>query len=182
MSSTPSSTDLSLKLARAAASAPETTTLAAERQALQEDLEALRQREENLRAYERRLRELQAELDARTGAPTRGSRTPFAGVAKGELGDVDALKAGWEKLHRAREIFEAEQAVLRDDRLAVREHEQQLRDREHALAEREAKVAAREEALQEAMNARAGQPGREAKASRSPFQFARAVLRGSKHA
>ena len=181
MTTNPSHSGLSLKSSRAAAAAD--SSLAAERQALREDLQALRQREENLRAYELRLRELQAELDARAGGTTTVTRVPFASAPKPELGGVDALKAGWEKLHRAREIFEAEQAVLRDDRLAAREHEQQLRDREHALAEREAKVAARERAMQEATASRPGAPTREApKASRSPFQFARAVLRGTKHA
>jgi hypothetical protein len=178
MTSPLSQPDVSSKLARAAAAAPDPTALAAERQALHEDLDSLRQREENLRVYERRLRELQAELDARMGASAATTRTPFATPAQINTGEASALKAGWEKLHRAREIFESEQTMLRDDRMAMREHEQQLQLREQALAEREERLAQLERTLSAA--SMAGQASTIPKASRSPFQFARTVLRGTK--
>jgi peptidoglycan hydrolase CwlO-like protein len=129
-------------------------TLAEERRRLQEDHEALREREQNLREYESRLRALQADIEAGREAPAAGasptrstapgflrpsSRTPFA--------DDPGLQTAWEKLHRARELFEAESRSMRDDRVALREQEAQIKRRETALAEREARIAAREAAL-----------------------------------
>jgi DNA repair exonuclease SbcCD ATPase subunit len=128
-------------------------TLAEERRRLQEDQEALREREENLREYEARLRALQAEIDAnRTPVPRAStgsspgfqrpsSRTPFQ--------DDPGLQAAWEKLHRAREILEAEQTHLRDDRMSLREQQAAMKLREQAVAEREMRIAAREAALAE---------------------------------
>lgn len=184
-------------------------SLAEERRRLEEDMDALREREANLREYEARLRALQAELDAGRNATVPGpaavpataagaaarrssgsvgpfaraaSRTPFAETA-------EALPSAWEKLHRARELLEAEQAHLRNDRIAQRECEAQLKRREDAVAEREARVAEREAWL--AANLPAPKPAARAAAAveeesavsrltTAPFKFASAVLRGKK--
>lgn len=148
-----------------------------ERRRLQEDSEALQLREANLREYEARLRALQSEMDATRGGPAR-SNAPFAsptqsqnqnqnqnqgqGRSMAPFSHEDAgLEAAWQKLHRAREFTEAEQAHLRDDRLAMRALEAELKQREAAVEAREARVAAQEELLAVAMP-RAKQP-REAK-------------------
>lgn len=119
--------------------------LEAERRRLEEDADALRLREANLREYEAHLRALQSEMDAARGGqphtnapfPTR-SLPPFAH-------DDASLEAAWQKLHRARELSEAEQAHLRDDRLAMHAFEVELKQREAAVAAREARVAQQEE-------------------------------------
>lgn len=150
-----------------------------ERRRLQEDSEALQLREANLREYEARLRALQSEMDATRGGPAR-SNAPFASPTQNQTPtqnqnqsagqgrsmapfshDDAGLEAAWQKLHRAREFTEAEQAHLRDDRLAMRALEAELKQREAAVEAREARVAAQEELLAVAMP-RAKQP-REAK-------------------
>lgn len=168
-------------------------TLAEERIRLQEDLDALREREENLREYEARLRALQAEIDANRGhsaAPMPmvsrstpslfqrpSSRTPFS--------EDPGLQAAWEKLHRAREIFEAEQKNLRDDRITLREQEAMVKRRAAELAERELRLAEREALITAATPATltvASEPDTSAvsRLSRVPFQFARSVFGGRK--
>jgi hypothetical protein len=122
------------------------TTLSTERRGLQEDQEALRQREQNLRDYEARLRAQQAAIDARGGASTS------------PLGDA-ALESAWSKLHRAREIFEAEQRNLRDDRLMLRELEAQLKRQAEALNQREQMLNEREARMQAAPEVDAGVRG-----------------------
>ncbi|MCR6654854.1 MAG: hypothetical protein NVV63_03350 [Opitutus sp.] len=114
-----------------------------------DELAALREREANLRSYEERLRAWQAEIDA--------ARAPVGRVAVGTafqrpnsstpFGDEVALQAAWDKFHRARQLLEAEQEHLRNDRLAFREAEAALRRRESELMKREASLIAREQAL-----------------------------------
>lgn len=186
----------SLKLAR-----PSTekwaATLAEERMRLQEDMDALREREENLREYEARLRSLQADIEAGRAAPaaqgtnapipTRttpplfqrpSSRTPFT--------DDASLQAAWEKLHRAREILEAEQKNLRDDRITMQEQELIMKRREEAVAEREARLAEREALVVAAAGAVPHVPTDDASGSavsritRMPFDMARSVFGGKK--
>lgn len=144
-----------LKINRRSASVPtEPTDLAAtastleqERRRLEEDSEALRLREANLREYESHLRAMQSDMDTRSGA-SRGTATPFTGRSMAPFAHDDAgLEAAWQKLHRAREFTEAEQAHLRDDRLAMHAFEAELKQREAAIAVREARVAAQEEIL-----------------------------------
>lgn len=170
--------------------------LAEERRRLDEDQRTLRERETNLREYEARLRAWQAEIDAqraeteaspvstsgaaRTAATTApflrpSSRTPFA--------DVAALQGAWEKLHRARELLEAEQLHLRDDRTAMRDREAAAKQRESALAQREAVLAERE-ALIAAALAETPQPvaaehtmGVVTSLTRSPFEAARTFFK-----
>src|SRR5258708_1836759 len=118
-----------LKLARPPAE-KWAATLGEERRRLQEDHDALRGRESNLREYEARLRAWQAEIDAGRLA-TAGTRptapvpvqvqAPAAPMFLRSSGhpftEDPALLTAWEKLHRAREILEAEQTHLRDDRI-----------------------------------------------------------------
>src|SRR5262245_33139278 len=109
----------SIKLARPSAE-KWAATLAEERLRLQADMEALREREENLREYETRLRALQAEIEAgRSQSPHHGSTAPLTSrstsssfqrpSSRTPFNEDPSLQAGWEKLHRAREILEAEQ-------------------------------------------------------------------------
>jgi hypothetical protein len=183
----------SLKLARPAEKWA--ATLAEERLRLQEDQEALREREGNLRDYESRLRTLQAELESgrsfgvtqgtHPAVPTRStpplfqrpsSRTPFT--------EDPALQTAWEKLHRAREILEAEQKNLRDDRISMREMELIMKRREEEVAEREARLAEREALVVTATKPR-GAHDEHAKSAvarftRAPFDMARSVFGGKK--
>jgi hypothetical protein len=172
-------------------------TLAEERRRLHEDQEALHEREQNLRDYEARLRSLQADIEAgrstqanghivpgtasRSGTPTPflrpSSHAPFV--------DDPALQAAWDKLHRAREILEAEQKNLRDDRISVQELEKQLKRREEIVTKREAQLAAREAFLKSA--AAGAQPvngqnpmSTVSKITAAPFNMARSVFRGKK--
>ncbi len=134
-------------------------TLAEERRRLMEDQDALRERETNLREYEERLRNWQAQLDAgRHGVipAAQGLRASMPGLSYTpgpgtSLGDEAALQAGWEKLHRAREILEAEQTHLRDDRITIREMDAAVKRREEAVAAREAQLAEREKLVLAAM-------------------------------
>jgi hypothetical protein len=168
-------------------------TLAEERLRFQEDQEALRMREENLREYEARLRLLQAELEAgrasssphhvampsRSGTPfsQRASRAPFA--------DDPVLGSAWEKLHRAREILEAEQKNLRDDRISIRELEIMVKQRAEEVAEREARLAEREALVMAATPAPVSLPEEQhasavTRFTRAPFEIARSVFGGKK--
>lgn len=165
-------------------------TLDEERRRLQEDLETLREREANLRDYEARLREWQAEIDARhmiaagprsTGNTARPFHRP---TSQSPFGEDSALQLAWEKLHRARELLEAEQTHLRVDRIALRDQQEALKCKEEALARREAKLAEREALVAAATPAAAanGHAGESAVArlTRGPFDIARSVLRGKK--
>lgn len=133
----------------AAELAANAAALELERRRIREDSEALQLREENLRQYEARLRAMQSEMDGGRGAQANRTTTaPFAARSTAPFSHEDAgLEAAWQKLHRARELTEAEQAHLRDDRLAMRAIEADLKQREAALAAREARVAAQEELL-----------------------------------
>lgn len=173
-------------------------TLAEERSRLQEDMEALREREENLREYEARLRQLQSEIEAGrapmmtlgTNPPMPTRSTPPAFHRPSSLApfhDDASLQAAWEKLHRAREIFEAEQKNLRDERITIREQEIQMKRREEAVAEREARLAEREALVVAAAGSYPpmptdGEPHVSAvsRITRVPFDMARSVFGGKK--
>jgi chromosome segregation ATPase len=132
-------------------------TLAEERLRLQEDQDSLRERESNLREYESRLRMLQAEIEAgrtiasATNTPivTQRSTPPMfqRPSSRAPFTDDPALQVAWEKLHRAREILEAEQRNLRDDRVSIREQEVMVKQRLEEIAEREVKLSEREAVL-----------------------------------
>lgn len=182
-----------LKLARPSAE-KWAATLAEERRRLLEDQEALRERETNLREYEARLRGLQAEIEAgralhrtpshhaadcATGVPASGAM-PQRPSSLAPVEDHSALQLAWEKLHRARELLEAEQTHLRDDRFTIREQEAALARREQAVALREAQVAEREALLAAATPPAAQHVSAVSKLTRAPFNMARSVFGGQK--
>jgi hypothetical protein len=185
-----------LKLASRGASNPPSekwaATVAEERRRLLEDQEALRERETNLRDYEARLRALQAEIEAgrsaRVAAPVR-TATPFKRPSShAPFLDEHALQTAWEKLHRARELFEAEQSHLRDDRTVLHDQQAELKSREEAVALREARVMEREQLIAQASAALiAGEPvasehtmSAVTRLTRGPFNMARSVFGGKK--
>ena len=184
-------TEPTLKLARPSAE-KWAATLAEERRRLQEDQEALREREQNLRDYETRLRSLQAEIEAGRTLPVAVAAKPTPSVfqrpsSRAPFQDDAALQAAWEKLHRARDILEAEQTHLRDDRIAMRELETNMTRREEAIAAREQRLLEREELVVAAAGGLPPLPvGAQASAvarfTRAPFAIARNVLRGKKSA
>lgn len=185
-----------LKLTRSAsAAAPseekQLASIAEERRRLQEDHEALRMREDNLRHYEARLRAMQDEIDGQRAeaAPVTRTAVPFVRPTSRAPFETDpALQAAWEKLHRAREILEAEQTHLRDERIATREKENEVKRREKIVSERELRVAERERALLEvAEGLKAAQPiaaehtmSAVTRLTRAPFDMARSVFGGKK--
>lgn len=164
----------------------ERAQLDAERRRWHDDMDLLREQEGNLRQYEARLREMQARMESDhvkwTSANTRqASVSPFA--------HEGALKEAWAKLQRATEIFEAERAHLREDRLAFREMEKSLKKREEALALKERQQAANERRLREAAvqreapaqplpSAPAEEPSPLKSFTRTPFAVAKAVFGG----
>jgi hypothetical protein len=180
-----------LKLTRAPAE-KWAATLTEERRRLHEDQEALRVRETNLREYENRLRALQAEIEAGGAgmtAPVRGSVAPFLRPSSKTPFESDvALQTAWEKLHRARELLEAEQNHMRDERIILMDQQNDLQGRTEAVAAREASVAEREQLLVAAAapvvlgGPVASEPRMSAvtRLTRAPFDMARSVFGGKK--
>ena len=120
----------------------EAMQIAQERRRWHEDLDLLREQETNLREYEARLRQLQAQLEADrvlwfSSRPV--SRSPFQ--------DDAAVKAAWEKLQRATDLLEAERAVFRDERMAMRELEADIKRRENKLDELGGKLTDQEKRM-----------------------------------
>ena len=172
-------------------------TLAEERLRLQEDQDSLRERETNLREYESRLRMLQAEIEAgrtiasATNAPivTQRSTPPMfqRPSSRAPFTDDPALQVAWEKLHRAREILEAEQKNLRDDRVSIREQEVMVKQRLEEIAERETRIAEREALIAAATPPAPAPATAEAQSvsvvtrfTRAPMDLARSVFGGKK--
>lgn len=165
-------------------------TLAEERRRLAEDHDALREREKNLRDYEMRLRALQAEIELVRPPPqgepvvaVRATAVPPAGG--GAAGCDPALQQAWKKVHRAREILEAEQRNLRDERLALREMDLRLKQRETAVSQREERLAEREALVRAALppeETGASEPVVSAvtRLTQAPFKMARSVFGGKK--
>lgn len=164
--------------------------LAEERRRLQEDQDALREREQNLREYEARLRALQADIDAGRSSGTMpaagrvsASNPPYhRPYSQSPFIDDAALQLAWEKLHRARELLEAEQTHLRDERITLRERENNVKAREEAVAVREQQIAERELVFATATESK---PPMEKDAvsavsllTRAPFNIARSVFGG----
>ena len=120
------------------------------------ELEELRKREANLADYEARLRAWQAQLDAcqRTPAMAAMTATPFTRpVAEGGMVNDPVLNSAWGRLYRARELLEAEQRHVRDERIAHRETELRLKQREAELDKREARLVERERAVEATLRA-----------------------------
>ncbi len=120
----------------------EATQIAQERRRWHEDLDLLREQETNLREYESRLRRLQAQLEADrvlwfSSRPV--SRSPFQ--------DDAAVKAAWEKLQRGTDLLEAERAVFRDERMAMKELESDIKRREAKLDDTENRLTEQEKRM-----------------------------------
>ena len=176
-----------LRLAHASERAEVTSaSQAAERHILDQDYEALRDRETNLRDYEARLRAWQAQIESGLQQPATPhyvspiamSRVPSMAPFEGDT----ALQAGWEKLLRARELLEAEQAHVRDDRLNLKETAALLKRHEVALMARETSLAQREEFLAAATAAQvveSAKPSTITRLTMAPFAIAKSVF-GSK--
>jgi len=189
-----------LKLTRSSATTPcfpmadekWAATLTEERRRLHEDQEALRVREANLREYESRLRALQAEIEAggsAVNAPARGSVAPFVRPSSKAPFESDAaLQTAWEKLHRARELLEAEQNHMRDERIVLMDQQNDLQRRTEAVTAREARVAEREQLLMAAAApvvlggpiASEHTMSAMTRLTRAPFDMARSVFGGKK--
>lgn len=161
---------------------------AQERQTLEQDQEALRDLESNLREYEVRLREWQSQIENGLQHPPQVVQyipaAPAARALTGAPFDGDVgLQTGWEKLHRARELLEAEQSHLRDDRLNLKETAAVLKRHEAALVAREASLGAREDVLAVAAVAHLAEPVKQpsaiARFTSAPFAIAKSVF-GSK--
>lgn len=177
-----------LKLANASerAEAASAASQAAERHNLDQDREEMRDREANLRDYEARLRAWQTQIENGLQqpptphyiAPIALSRVPSMSPFEGDA----ALQAGWEKLIRARELLEAEQAHVRDDRLNLKETAALLKRHEAALIAREDNLAQREALLAAATAAQvveAAKPSTITRLTMAPFAIAKSVF-GSK--
>jgi hypothetical protein len=158
--------------------------LATERKRIADDAEALELREANLKDYEARLRTLQKELDGNQRGGTSRSASPFLGRSGTPFSSDASLDAAWQKLHRARELCEAEQAHLRDDRIAMQAFELELKQRELAVAAREAQVAEQEAILAASAQVASetpppiAEPSAFRRLTRMPFLVAESVLRG----
>lgn len=185
-----SAADSPLKLTRPSAE-EWAATLVEERRRLQEDHEALREREQNLRNYEKRLRALQEEIEAGRATAANGKSgsmapMPVRQITRIPFGDETVLMSAWEKLHRAREILEAEQAHVREDRHVIREQTEALKRREVAVMAREEALAEREARAIELLTASGGATTDDTAVSavsrltRVPFNMARSVF-GGKH-
>jgi len=97
-----------------------------------------------------------------------------------------ALQGAWDKLYRARSILEAEQAHIRDDRIALQGEIDALGAREQAVAARELRI--RQIELQSALLKEEEQEEREERdcesaikrITRAPFEIARSVFSSKK--
>ena len=148
----------------------------------------LREREANLREYEGRLRKLQAEIEAlrESAGPLTAPRTgttPFTRPSSvAPFSEDPALHAAWEKFFRAREIMEAEQCHLRDDRLVVRDRYEEVIKREAAVTLREQRLEERESLSHGPVLTATTEPTVSAvsRITRAPFNMARSVFGGTK--
>ncbi|MDB6126418.1 MAG: hypothetical protein JWM35_314 [Verrucomicrobia bacterium] len=154
---------------------------------MDEDMEGLRLREANLREYETHLRNWQEQIEKGQTQSTPPHYIAPAVMVRSTSGtpfECDpSLHSAWDKLIRARELLEAEQAHLRDDRLNLKETAAVLKRREEALSAREARLMQREEQLSAAVDARIAEHTSSSALSRftqAPFAIAKSVFGGSK--
>jgi|CZKI01.1.fsa_nt_gi hypothetical protein len=107
-----------------------------------------------------------------------GSAAPFEGDSSNPYGYA-ALQAAWDKLYRARALLEAEQAHLRDDRIALQGELDALEVRRQAMIAREVRVQQLE--LNAALDKEEAEEAKEpestmSKLTRAPFEMARHVF------
>jgi hypothetical protein len=129
------------------------------------------------------------ELSLKRRDPSSASRPPmpFEGSEHSEGHEIDprgqtALEAAWEKLYRARQLLEAEQAHVRDDRIALQGVLEDIVRREEAVSAREQRVEQFE--LAQALDKEEAAEEKESrsaisKLTQAPFDLARSVF-GSK--
>ena len=102
---------------------------------------------------------------------------PADGSLSGPYGHA-GLQAAWDKLYRARALLEAEQAHLRDDRIALQGEIESLGMREHLAAARELRIQQYEESL--ALDRQEAQAKADestlSKLTKAPFDLARSVF------
>lgn len=157
-----------------------------ERRRFDDDMEILRQREANLRDYEARLRTWQERIEQGQGQsnpPQFVAPASLAHTPSGTPFESEVLNVAWDKLIRARELLEAEQAHLRDDRLNLKEANAALKRREDALLLREARLMQREEQVNAAMEATIAEQTKASTLTRltqAPFAIAKSVFSHSK--
>ncbi|HEY5228970.1 MAG TPA: hypothetical protein VIJ19_10530 [Opitutaceae bacterium] len=106
------------------------------------------------------------------------STAPFEDEAGGHNGH-SALQAAWDKLYKARSILEAEQAHLRDDRIAIQGEIEVLQQREQNVTAREQRIQQMEYQAQLAIAEAQAEKDAESsfsKLTRAPFDMARSVF------
>jgi len=106
------------------------------------------------------------------------SSAPFDSEDAGRSSQ-SALQAAWDKLYKARSILEAEQAHLRDDRIALQGELDMILQREANVAARELRIQQMEYQAQLAIaDAQAEKDNESAlsKLTRAPFDMARSVF------
>jgi hypothetical protein len=107
------------------------------------------------------------------------STNPFEGDGAIDTAGLRAgLQSAWDKLYRARALLEAEQAHLRDDRIALQGEAEAIAGREQALAQREHRIheveAHARRIMEEAQERDSQSPF--ARLTRAPFEMARSVF------
>jgi hypothetical protein len=106
------------------------------------------------------------------------SSAPFDGEDNGR-NSQSALQVAWDKLYKARSILEAEQAHLRDDRIALQGEFDMIQQREANVAARELRIQQMEYQAQLAIadaQAERDQESALSKLTRAPFDMARSVF------
>jgi len=114
-----------------------------------------------------------------------GSAHPYGHSDSSSPYGQAGLQAAWDKLYRARSILEAEQAHLRDDRIALQGELESLEMRERAVAAREMRI--RQLELQAVLDLQEQDEREEresqstlSKLTRAPFEMARSVFKHKK--
>jgi DNA-binding response OmpR family regulator len=153
-----------------------------DRRQFQEDMDLLREQETNLRAYEQRLRAMgaAAEVERVQGAAPRAVRSAFR--------DDATLDAGWTRLNRAMDLFQAERRsftgeklVLTEELARLKKKEEALRQREQSLVTREAQVMAREsQPAASRVEPPLERPAQHVLFTHAPFRIARDIFAGNR--
>jgi hypothetical protein len=114
-----------------------------------------------------------------------GSANPFGRSDSSSPYGQTALQAAWDKLYRARSILEAEQAHLRDDRIALQGELESLEMRERSIAAREMRI--RQLELQAVLDLQEQEERDEresqstlSRITRAPFEMALSVFKHKK--
>jgi hypothetical protein len=111
---------------------------------------------------------------------------PMESDSSAPFGDEDtgrtshsALQIAWDKLYKARALLEAEQAHLRDDRIALQGEFDLIQQREANVAARELRIQQMEYQMQLSIAEEQAEKDQESalsKLTRAPFDMARSVF------